>query len=130
MRSLKTVSTSSTNSATRKGGVLVVGAGEGIGGALVKRFKKEGYITGASRRSSDGLKFLTDGGHLDCSFDGFDARKESEVEAMFADFALKCDGNIDVVVYNIGANIKLPILETTKRKFEKVRVAGPNKMVR
>jgi NAD(P)-dependent dehydrogenase (short-subunit alcohol dehydrogenase family) len=102
-----------------KKGALIVGAGEGIGQALCRRFKLEGYVTGAARRSPGGLDFLKENGTLDVAFDGFDARKEVHVNKMFEEFESHCDGNIEVVVFNIGANIKFPILETTKRKFEK-----------
>ncbi|GMH59282.1 hypothetical protein TrRE_jg13096 [Triparma retinervis] len=107
---------SSPNQKNQKKGALIVGAGEGIGQALVKRFKEEGYVTGAARRSPGGLDFLKD--TLDVPF-AVDARKEEDVQKMFEEFGEYCDGNIEVCVFNIGANIKFPILETTKRKFEK-----------
>ncbi|GMH60061.1 hypothetical protein TL16_g13020 [Triparma laevis f. inornata] len=113
----RTLSRSASSTSAPRGGALIVGAGEGIGKSLVTRFKTEGYIVGASRRTTGGLNFLSSS--LDRSYDGFDARKEEDVEKMFDDFSKACDNNIEVVVFNIGANIKYPILETTKRKFEK-----------
>ena len=106
-----------TKKTSNLGGALIIGAGPGLGKSLVKRFKLSGYITGASRRTVGGLDFLSSS--LDRAYDGYDARNEEHVKAMFSDFDEACEGNIQVVVFNIGANIKFPILETTKRKFEK-----------
>ena len=108
----------SSTSTLLKRGALIVGAGEGIGKSLVSAFKEEGYITGASRRTRGGLDFM-DNNTLDHKYDGFDARSESQVRDMFSSFSSHCEGNIEVCVFNIGANINFPIMETTARKFQK-----------
>ena len=48
--------------------VLVVGAGDATGGAIAKRFAREGYVACVTRRSADKLQPLVDsiqaaGGH-------------------------------------------------------------------
>ena len=39
---------------------LVIGAGDSTGGAIARRFAKEGYITCMTRRSADKLQPLVD----------------------------------------------------------------------
>ncbi|MCE6982459.1 SDR family NAD(P)-dependent oxidoreductase, partial [Pseudomonas frederiksbergensis] len=65
--------------------VLVVGAGDATGGAIARRFAREGYVACVTRRSADKLQPLVDeiraaGGEAH----GFasDARKEEEVAAL------------------------------------------------
>ncbi len=43
---------------TSKGAVLVIGAGDATGGAIAKRFAKEGLIACVTRRSEEKLKPL------------------------------------------------------------------------
>jgi len=40
--------------------VLVVGAGDATGGAIAKRFAREGYVACVTRRSADKLQPLVD----------------------------------------------------------------------
>ena len=50
---------------------------------------------------------------------GVDARDEAEMEALFD--RIEADiGELDVVVFNIGANVWFPITETTSRVYTKV----------
>ena len=102
---------------------LVVGAGPGLGGALCRRFAREGYtICGVRRRHGEELEALckqieADGG----AAHGFevDMRKEEEVIALFDRIEDEV-GPLEVVVFNPGANINFPIREMTSRKFYKV----------
>lgn len=101
---------------------LVVGAGDATGGAIAKRFAREGYITCVTRRTKDKLQPLVDaieaeGGTVHAF--GSDARKEDQVIELVADIERHV-GPIDVAVYNIGANVNFPISETTSRVYRKV----------
>ena len=98
---------------------LVIGAGDSTGGAIAKRFSKEGYIACMTRRNADKLQPLIDGIRADGeqAF-GYasDARKEEEVTALFE--AIEAEhGPIDVMVFNIGANVPCSILDETARKL-------------
>ena len=65
--------------------VLVIGAGDATGGAIAKRFAREGYVACVTRRSADKLQPLVDEIRADGGeAHGFasDARKEEEVAAL------------------------------------------------
>lgn len=101
---------------------LVIGAGDATGGAVAKRFTREGFIACVTRRSADKLQPLVDsiraeGGQ---AF-GYasDARKEEEVAALFEQIEAE-HGPIEVMVFNIGANVPCSILEETARKYFKI----------
>ena len=107
---------------TAKKVALVIGAGDATGGAIAKRFAREGYIACVTRRSADKLQSLVDeiraaGGEAH----GFasDARKEEEVAALFEQIESTI-GPIEVMVFNIGANVPCSILEETARKYFKI----------
>ena len=102
--------------------VLVIGAGDATGGAIAKRFAREGYIACVTRRSADKLKPLVDeiiavGGQAH----GFasDARKEEEV-AELVETIERDIGPIETFVFNIGANVPCSILDETARKYFKI----------
>lgn len=106
----------------RQGAALIVGAGDATGGAIAKRFAKEGLIVCATRRSADKLQPLIDdirkeGGQAH----GFasDARKEEDVVKLVDDIERDV-GPIEVMVFNIGANVPCSILEETARKYFKI----------
>ena len=101
---------------------LVIGAGDSTGGAIAKRFAKEGFIACVTRRSADKLQPLVDsiraeGGQ---AF-GYasDARKEEDVVALFAQVEAE-HGPVEVLVFNIGANVPCSILDETARKYFKI----------
>lgn len=101
---------------------LVVGAGDATGGAIAKRFAREGYAVCVTRRTADKLQSLVeaienDGGEAE----GFacDARKEEEVIALIEDIETRI-GPIEAFVFNIGANVPCSILEETARKYFKI----------
>lgn len=101
---------------------LVIGAGDATGGAIAKRFAQEGYIACVTRRSADKLQPLVDSIRADGgqAF-GYasDARKEEEVAALFEQIEAE-HGPIEVMVFNIGANVPCSILEETARKYFKI----------
>jgi short-subunit dehydrogenase len=101
---------------------LVVGAGDATGGAVARRFASGGYIACVTRRSSDKLTPLVAqieaaGGtaHAFAS----DARKEDEVIALVEKIESTI-GEIDVLIFNIGANVMSSVLEETARKYFKI----------
>ena len=105
-----------------KKAILVIGAGDATGGAIARRFAREGYIACVTRRSADKLQPLVEqiraeGGQAHAF--GSDARKEeamvSLVETIERDIA-----PIEVAVFNIGANVRFGITETTARVYFKV----------
>jgi NAD(P)-dependent dehydrogenase (short-subunit alcohol dehydrogenase family) len=106
----------------RKPVALIVGAGDATGGALARRFAREGYVACVTRRNADKLQTLVDairaeGGEAH-GF-GSDARKEDEVDALVAHVEQQI-GDIDVFVFNIGANVPCSILDESARKYSKI----------
>ena len=98
-----------------KKAVLVVGAGDATGGAIARRFAREGYIACVTRRHADKLAPLVarieaEGGSAHAF--GSDARKEDEVIALFAHIEKEI-APVEVAVFNIGANVRFPVTETT-----------------
>ena len=110
--------------ASRKGVCLVVGAGDGLGSAVARAFAAEGLTICITRRARnlDRLEALAEeiraaGGEAHAF--GCDAREEAEVVALFDRIEAEI-GPLEVVVFNIGANVRFPIVETTARVFTKV----------
>ncbi|MEM9316527.1 MAG: SDR family NAD(P)-dependent oxidoreductase [Pseudomonadota bacterium] len=101
---------------------LVIGAGAGIGGTVGKRFAQAGYHSVLCRRSDEaGLQALVEAieaeggsasGHL------LDATEEGAIEARIT--AVEAEvGPIEVVVYNLGAQIgDRPLEATSYKAFE------------
>ncbi|WP_437945474.1 SDR family oxidoreductase [Sorangium sp. So ce296] len=100
----------------------IVGAGDGTGGAVARRFAREGFVACVSRRSADKLQPLVDaiaasGGRAHPV--GCDARKEDEVVATVERIEREV-GPIEVFVFNVGANVPCSILDETSRKYMKI----------
>ena len=101
---------------------LVIGAGDSTGSAIAARFAREGYIACLTRRSADKLQPAVDairaaGGQ---AFGyGSDARKEEEVAAL-VERVEREHGAIEVLVFNIGANVPCSVLDETARKYFKI----------
>ncbi|MDB6001499.1 MAG: glucose 1-dehydrogenase [Rhizobacter sp.] len=101
---------------------LVIGAGDSTGGAIARRFAAGGLTACVTRRSADKLEPLIQqiqaaGGRAH-GF-GSDARKEEEVIALVERIEREI-GPIEVLVFNIGANVPSSILDETARKYFKV----------
>jgi len=95
--------------------VAVVGAGDHIGAAIVRRFAAEGFAVHAGRRNGDKLAPLLGGAVTGRSLDA----RVSEDLAAFLDEA-EAIAPLALVVFNVGANVQFPIAETTDRVFRKV----------
>lgn len=101
---------------------LVIGAGDAIGSAIVRAFAERGLTVCAARRNAERLaplvQELSDAGHRAHAF-SCDARKEEAIIELFANIETTI-GEIDVVVFNVGANVPMGILDTDSRKFFKI----------
>src|SRR3954462_7768596 len=111
---------------TSKGVCLVVGAGDATGGAIARRFAREGFTACVTRRSADKLAPLVEqieaaGGKVHAF--GSDARKKDEVVELVEQIESTI-GQIEVLVFNIGANAASSILEETARKYFKIWEMG------
>ncbi|MDB5363521.1 MAG: short-chain dehydrogenase [Rhodospirillales bacterium] len=101
--------------------VAVIGAGDFIGAAIAKRFAAEGFTVFVGRRNGDKLGALVAeieaaGGKAVAR--SLDARHEAEI----AKFLAEADAHapLEICIFNVGANVNFPLLETTERVFRKV----------
>ena len=95
--------------------VAVIGAGDFIGAAIVRKFAGEGFAVHAGRRNGDKLAPLLGGQVTGRSLD---ARESEDVAAFLAE--AEAIAPLDLVVFNVGANVQFPLTETTDRVFRKV----------
>jgi len=105
----------------RNASVAVIGAGDFIGAAIARRFAAEGYVIVAGRRHGEKLAPLqadieAAGGR--CVARGLDARREDDIAAFIA--AAEATAPLEACIFNVGANVNFPILDTTERVFRKV----------
>ena len=98
---------------------LLDGAGDAIGAAVARRFAKGGYTVCVARREAEKSKALADElkaqGQTLHAF-SVDARKEEQVQALFAQVEREI-GPIEGCLFNAGANVNKPLLETTEKLF-------------
>ena len=107
--------------AKRNATVAVIGAGDYIGSEIAKKFASEGFTIFAGRRDGTKLEPLIKdikaaGGEIHGR--SLDARKEDEIISFLADADKHAP--LEVCIFNIGANVNFPILDTTERVFRKV----------
>ena len=105
----------------RNASTAVIGAGDYIGSAIAKRFAAEGFTVFAGRRNGEKLAPLVaeieaGGGRIVAR--SLDARKEDEVTAFLSDADQQAP--LEVCIFNVGANVSFPLVETTERVFRKV----------
>jgi NAD(P)-dependent dehydrogenase (short-subunit alcohol dehydrogenase family) len=106
------------------GAALIVGAGDATGGAIARAFAAEGYVACVNRRSrnADKLELLAqsirDEGLQADAFPA-DARDESAMIAL-VDKIEREVGPLEVAVFNVGANVRFPISETSAQVYRKV----------
>ncbi len=105
----------------RNATAAVIGAGDYIGGAIAKKFAAEGFTVFAGRRHVEKLAALAaaaevSGGRIVAR--ALDARKEDGLTA----FLREADRHapLEVCIFNVGANVNFPLLDTTERVFRKV----------
>ncbi|MEM7544628.1 MAG: SDR family oxidoreductase [Pseudomonadota bacterium] len=102
--------------------IIVIGAGDATGGAVARRFAREGFIACPVRRTRDHLADLTAeieaaGGR--CVPFGVDARVEADVIDLFEQVERDI-APVEAFVFNIGANARFPFLDLEERKFRKI----------
>jgi len=102
----------------------VIGAGDGLGAAVARAFAREGLavcVTRRPRHTQDLEKLAesirAEGGEAHAI--GLDARREADVAAFF-DTVERTVGPIEALVFNIGANVRFPVVETTAQVYLKV----------
>ncbi len=105
----------------RNATVAVVGAGDFIGGEIAKKFASEGFSVFVGRRQGEKLAPLVKeieaaGGKVFGR--ALDARKEDEMVSFLGDADKHAP--LEVCVFNIGANVNFPLVDTTERVFRKV----------
>lgn len=103
---------------------LVVGAGDGLGTAIATAFAREGLVACLTRRPRhlDKLRAtaaaIQGAGHEAHAF-GVDAREEADMADLFATIERDV-GPLEVVVFNVGANVRFGVRETTAQVYRKV----------
>lgn len=111
-----------TEDSPSTGVCLIVGAGDALGGAIARRFAKGGYRVCIARRDKSRLESLVSQiaaeGGLAIPF-ALDARRPEQVSALF-DQIERGIGPLDAVIFNVGGNVRAPLLETTAQKYFKV----------
>ncbi|WP_165856910.1 SDR family oxidoreductase [Marinobacter sp. JSM 1782161] len=117
------LSAESVGSASSRARVaVIIGAGDATGGAIARRFAREGLAVVVTRRHEDALiplvQSIRDAGGVAHGI-GCDARDEGAMVGLF-DRIERDIGDVAVVVFNIGANVRHPITETTARVYRKV----------
>lgn len=105
----------------RNATVAVIGAGDYIGAAIARRFAAEGYTVFVGRRTADKLQPLVHeieaaGGRARAR--ALDARDEDQITAFIA--AAEATAPLEAAIFNIGANVAFPLVDTTARVFRKV----------
>jgi NAD(P)-dependent dehydrogenase (short-subunit alcohol dehydrogenase family) len=105
----------------RNATVAVIGAGDYIGSEIAKKFASEGFTIFAGRRNGDKLAPLVqeiEKAEGKVFARSLDARKEEEVISFLSDADKHAP--LEVCIFNIGANVNFPVLDTTERVFRKV----------
>jgi hypothetical protein len=105
----------------RNATAAIIGAGDFIGSAIARKFAAEGFSVFAGRRNGEKLAPLVAdiearGGHIVAR--SLDARKEDDVAAFLQ--AADRDAPLEVSIFNVGANVNFPLVDTTERVFRKV----------
>jgi len=105
----------------RNATAAVIGAGDYIGGAIAKKFAAEGFTVFAGRRQGEKLAPLVadveaKGGRIFGR--SLDARKEDDINAFLQE--AERHAPLEVCIFNVGANVNFPLVETTDRVFRKV----------
>ena len=102
--------------------IFVIGCGDYIGAAIARRFAAGGFTVCMGRRNGDKLAPLlaeiTNAGGRAYGYT-LDARNEDSVKDIFARIEAEV-GALDLVICNVGGNVKFALRDTTARVFRKV----------
>ena len=97
------------------GSVAVIGAGDFIGAAIVRKFAGQGFAVHAGRRNGEKLAPLLG----ECvTGRSLDAREPEDLTAFLSEAEVIAP--LTLVIFNVGANVQFPLTETTDRVFRKV----------
>jgi NAD(P)-dependent dehydrogenase (short-subunit alcohol dehydrogenase family) len=104
------------------GVALLVGAGDAIGAAVARRFAAGGYSVCVARRDAEKSRSLVEeitasGGSARAV--GTDVRNGKAVQALFAQVEAEL-GPLEICLFNAGANLKAPLVETSAKLFSRV----------
>ena len=103
---------------------LIIGAGDATGGAIAKAFAAEGFTACVNRRPRHAntleelAQSIRDAGNAAQAFPS-DARDEDAMIAL-VDSVERDVGPIEVAVFNIGANVRFNVTDTTAQVYRKV----------
>jgi NAD(P)-dependent dehydrogenase (short-subunit alcohol dehydrogenase family) len=109
------------NMERRNATAAVIGAGDFIGSAIARKFAAEGFTVFAGRRNGEKLAPLVHdiearGGRITAR--SLDARNQDDVAAFLQ--AADRDAPLEICIFNVGANVNFPLVDTTERVFRKV----------
>ena len=104
------------------GAAVVIGAGDATGGAVAAAFARDGLVAVPVRRTGDGLaplaaRIADEVGR--CLPIGADDRDDDAMLGLF-DRVEREIGPVEVLVFNIGANSPMGILDETVRRYRKI----------
>jgi NAD(P)-dependent dehydrogenase (short-subunit alcohol dehydrogenase family) len=105
----------------KRGVALLVGAGDAIGGAVARRFAAGGYRVCVARRDVEKSRSVMQeimASGREARAVGTDVRNEEAVQTLFAQVEAEL-GPVEVCLFNAGANVKAPLIETSGRLFFK-----------
>lgn len=105
-----------------RGVALLVGAGDAIGAAVARRFGEGGYKVCIARRDAAKARTLLEemrAAGREVQAYSVDARREGQVRDLCENVEREV-GPIEVCLFNAGANVQKPLLETSDDLFFKV----------
>ncbi|TAJ86072.1 SDR family oxidoreductase [Reyranella sp.] len=105
----------------RNASAAIIGAGDFIGAAIARKFAAEGFSVLAGRRNGDKLSpLLADIAKAGGTAKGrsLDARNEADITSFLQE--AEAQAPLEVCIFNIGANVNFPLIDTTERVFRKV----------
>jgi NAD(P)-dependent dehydrogenase (short-subunit alcohol dehydrogenase family) len=105
----------------RNATAAVIGAGDFIGGAIARKFAAEGFTVFAGRRNGEKLAPLVHGIEAEggrAFARSLDARQEADIAAFLRE--ADAEAPLEVCIFNVGANVNFPLVDTTERVFRKV----------
>ena len=106
----------------KSGVALLVGAGDAIGAAVARRFAAGGYAVCVARRDAEKSRSVVQESPrpADSRAPSLpDVRSEEAVQALFAQVEAEL-GPVEVCLFNAGANVKSPLIETGAKLFFRV----------
>lgn len=106
--------------------LLVVGAGDATGGAVARRFAREGWIACVARRDANAVQALVERIHGEggqaVPF-ALDARDPAAVASVFERIERQV-APLEAVVFNVGANARAPIVEMSEQTYRELWEIG------